>query len=440
MNSLSPATAYLDARRHMKSFLEQLNNATLGAYQNRRRLIAEHHGIEETVLAGGYGYRQILELVQNGADAILEAHEHGNHSTNESRIDVVLRDSSLYVANTGAPLTQDGLDALLSSHTSPKRGNEIGRFGLGFKSLLRLGGKIDVFTRTSGAIRFDPEACRRQIREQFQVQDAPGLRLAWPLEENEATNDPILASFDWAETIVRVAITAKDFEENLRKEIQQFPKEFLLFLANPVSLRLDDGIESPCNLRVESKGDERLLWTGDESTRWRVVSREVVISDERARADATHIHARQSVPIAWALPLEGKREEAGRFWAFFPTHTPTYLPGILNAPWKLNSDRNAIVGGEWNTALMQEAAKLVVEALPQLNSADDPARALDAFPRQMERADEDAAPLINRIWSALEETAVIPDASGCLRPAVELWRHPRDNADLAPQVASTSEC
>jgi superfamily II DNA or RNA helicase len=431
MNDQPSANAYFDARSHMKSFLEKLNAATLLAYQNRGRLIAEHHGIEETVLAGGYGYRQILELVQNGADAILEAHEKGSHSTNGNRIDVVLRDSSLYVANTGSPLTQDGLDALLSSHTSPKRGNEIGRFGLGFKSLLRLGGKIDVFTRTSGAIRFDPEACRRQIREQFRVQDAPGLRLAWPLEENEATNDPTLASFDWAETVVRVAITAKDFEESLRKEIQQFPREFLLFLANPVSLRLDDGIEPPRNLRVESNGNERLLWTDDESTRWRVVSREIVISDERARADATHIHARQSVPLAWALPVEGKREEAGRFWAFFPTHTPTYLPGILNAPWKLNSDRNAIVGGEWNTALMKEAAHLVVEALPQLNSADDPARALDAFPRQMERTDEDAAPLINHIWSALEETAVIPDASGCLRPAVKLWRHPRDNADLA---------
>lgn len=416
---------------HMKSFLDGLNAATLGAYQQRPRLIAEHHGIEETVLAGGYGYRQILELVQNGADAILEAHEHENQSADDGRIDVVLRDSSLYVANTGAPLTQDGLDALLSSHTSPKRGNEIGRFGLGFKSLLRLGGRIDVFTKTSGAIRFDPEACRRQIRDRFHVQDAPGLRLAWPLEESEASDDPVLTSFDWAETIVRVEITAKNFEENLRKEIQQFPREFLLFLANPVSLRLDDGIEPPCSLRVELKGSERLLWNGDESTRWRVVSREIVVSDERARADATHIHARQSVPLSWALPMEGKREEAGRFWAFFPTHTPTYLPGILNAPWKLNSDRNAIVGGEWNTVLMQEAAKLVVETLPELNSADDPARALDALPRQMERTDDDAAPLINRIWSALEEAAVIPDASGCLRSALELWRHPRDNAELA---------
>jgi hypothetical protein len=81
-----------------------------------------------------------------------------------------------------------------------------------------------------------------------------------------------------------------------------------------------------------------------DKSRWRVSERDIRITDARALADATHIHARECVPLAWAFPLEGRREEAGRFWAFFPTHTPTYVPGILNAPWKVNSDRNAIIG------------------------------------------------------------------------------------------------
>jgi len=59
----------------VREFVEKLSRDTLGAYSQRPRLITEHYGIEQTVLAGGYGYRQILELVQNGADAILEAHE-----------------------------------------------------------------------------------------------------------------------------------------------------------------------------------------------------------------------------------------------------------------------------------------------------------------------------------------------------------------------------
>ena len=58
------------------------------------------------VLAGGYGYRQILELVQNGADAILAAHEAGQPPEDGNQIHVLLRDSRLYVANTGAPLSE----------------------------------------------------------------------------------------------------------------------------------------------------------------------------------------------------------------------------------------------------------------------------------------------------------------------------------------------
>jgi HSP90 family molecular chaperone len=130
-------------------------------------LLKEHFGIEETVLAGGYGYRQILELVQNGADALLEARERVDAPDDDGRIHVQLRGRRLYVANTGASLSEEGVDALLRSHSSPKRGNQIGRFGLGFKSLLKLNGRIDVFTRASGAIRFDPEKCREELRRGF---------------------------------------------------------------------------------------------------------------------------------------------------------------------------------------------------------------------------------------------------------------------------------
>jgi superfamily II DNA or RNA helicase len=425
----------------MKDFVIQLNDATLGAYEKRRRLIAEHYGIEQTVLAGGYGYRQILELVQNGADAILEAHEDGKPPANGNRIHVLIRGSRLYVANTGAPLSREGVDALLSSHSSPKRGNQIGRFGLGFKSLLKLGGKIEVFTNNSGGICFDPRRCQQVLMEKFGVSEAPALRLAWPVSGDDRTADTTLSQLSWAETVVRVEVNATDHLEHLRKEIQSFPAEFLLFFPVPVVLNLDDGKEPARELKVDDDNGETVLTVGVETSRWRVAKRDVKITDPRALGDATHIHARDAVPIAWAVPTETKREEVGRFWAFFPTHTATYLPGILNAPWKLNSDRNAIIGGEWNTALMNEAARLIADTLPTLRTNDDPARHLDAFPRKLERKDEDASPLVEAVWNVLELAAVIPDAQGTLRPAKHLWRHPTDTAELARlwQALATSD-
>ena len=39
--------------------------------------VAEHAAIESDIVSGGYGHRQIYELVQNGADALLEAGQGG---------------------------------------------------------------------------------------------------------------------------------------------------------------------------------------------------------------------------------------------------------------------------------------------------------------------------------------------------------------------------
>ncbi len=415
----------------MKAFLDELNNKRLRSYDADPGLLKEHFGIEETVLAGGYGYRQILELVQNGADALLEAQEQGAVLDGDGRIHVQLHGSSLYVANTGAPLSEEGLDALLRSHSSPKRGNQIGRFGLGFKSLLKLNGRIDVFTRASGAIRFDPERCRDELRRRFEVTQAPGLRLAWALPQAERAADPLCTELAWAETIVRVKVGSESLLQHIRQEIRSLPAEFLLFFPIAATLTLDDGEEKAREVRLAIEGAEHILHDGEAASRWRIAAREVHITETRAVADATHIHARQSVPVSWAMPIEGRREEAGRFWAFFPTHTQTYLPGILNAPWKLNSDRNAIIGGEWNAALMAEAASLISETLPDLATPDDPARPLEAFPRQMDRKDEDAAPLVDSLWTRLGAAAVIPDGTGALRRAQELWRHPKDTLTLA---------
>ena len=414
----------------MKEFLKRLNADRLGAYNAEPALIEEHFGIEETVLAGGYGYRQVLELVQNGADAVIEARERGIGSEDTNRIHVLLRDRRLYVANTGAPLSEKGLRALLSAFVSTRRGDHIGRFGIGFKSLLKLSGEFDLFTRESGAIRFNPKRCRDELRKRYGVTNAPGLRLAWPLGDEERRTDRACADLDWAETIVRARIGTESIADRIRDEIRSFPSEFLLFFPVSTTILLDDGKEHKREVRIEHNAGEHVLHDGNSVSRWRVFERAVPIQDKGALEDATHIHARESVPVAWAVPLRGRREEAGRFWAFFPTLTQTYVQGIVNAPWKLNTDRTAVIGGEWNKALMVEAARLIVESLPRLSTSDDPGRPLDAFPRQMERQDEVAAPLVKGILEPLGNANVIPDATGRLRVAQELSRHPRDTSVL----------
>jgi superfamily II DNA or RNA helicase len=85
---------------------------------------------------------------------------------------------------------------------------------------------------------------------------------------------------------------------------------------------------------------------------------------------------------------------------------------------------------------MRKAARLVAETLPKLATDEDPGRPLDAFPRQLDRKDGDAAPLVEALWAALENARIVPDATGTPRLARDLWRHPQDNADLAQRWAS----
>jgi len=418
--------------REFNQFIDEARESSLRAYQERTGWIEGHYGIEQTVVGGGYEFRQVLELVQNGADAILESSQYGHSEA--SRVSLLLRGGYLYAANTGTPITRDGIEALLDSHRSSKRQNQIGRFGLGFKSLLKLGGRIDVCSRTV-AFTFDPERCRSELRQRFQGRfaehKAPGLRLAWTMADHEAAE--VESLFPWATTVIRAEILEESVVSKLRDKIASFPTEFLLFLPVPIELRLDDGINGERLLRCERSQQEAILHDAESSSRWQIKEELVSISDLSAISDATDIHARAEVPISWAIPMDRKRDEAGRFWAFFPTETATHLPGILNAPWKVDSARDTIIAGEWNTGLMRKAAKMIAGHLPGLSSSSDPGRPLDYFPRQ--REGDLAVALINAVWESLVQTPIIPDATAQaeLRTGSELWRHPGEKAELAAE-------
>ncbi|MGH2811044.1 MAG: sacsin N-terminal ATP-binding-like domain-containing protein, partial [Actinomycetota bacterium] len=127
----------------------------LAAYRSDPTLVAEHLGIERSTAQGGYGRRQVYELIQNAADAMID-HPGG-------RIRVLLTPESLYCANEGLPIDLGGVRVILSSHVSSKRGNEIGRFGLGFKSILGITDSPEFYSR-SGSFGFSRDNATKQVR------------------------------------------------------------------------------------------------------------------------------------------------------------------------------------------------------------------------------------------------------------------------------------
>ena len=104
--------------------VEDLSQRVLNVYRADPGHVLEHANNERRITQGGYGERQIYELVQNGAD------ENTEHAPGvEGTIHVLLTDTHLYCANTGTPMTAAGADTILRMAVSRKRTGKIGRFG-----------------------------------------------------------------------------------------------------------------------------------------------------------------------------------------------------------------------------------------------------------------------------------------------------------------------
>lgn len=421
-----------DSFETLRDYVEQKKRDTLAAYKASLDLVEEQHNRETTILSGGYAYRQLFELIQNAADAI----NVGGDSSGTIRVQ--LDKTTLRVSNTGASLDRDGVKALLQADTSSKRDNQIGRFGIGFKSLLNLGGRIDILSRSIG-LRFDPEDCRSKIRLAVGLNDdapAPGMRLAECLDPNAPDSLFHDRDYEFFDTVVSAELDVPDAFETLEKEINRFPAAFLLFLEADVKLCFQvDGEVRRELTRVRNKTENRNveIRENDEVQEWRLFQSEITISDPKALRDATMIQARGKVPLSWAVPVGGRM--AGKFWAFFPTESDNGIKGILNAPWKLNNDRTSVIGGAWNIALMEAAADRLAEWIRELATPDDPGGILDGYPRNLNRESDLHAPLTRRLMAHINRGGRLPDARGRMHELARLKHHPTDNYE-AVQVWS----
>ena len=389
------------------SFIAKETRNTLRAYREQPHLVTEHANHEHDVSHGGYAHRQLFELVQNGADALANA-------SDGKSILVRLTETHLYCADDGAAISEDGVRALMFSHMSSKRNtSEIGRFGLGFKSVLGVSDAPEFYSRP-GSFRFDSEYAADRIAAIAPAERYPVLRLPVPMDARKAAqgDDDLVELMTWATNIVRLPLKPGAWED-LADQILDFPPEFLLFVDHVRYLTLEIGERSRDFVLEPSNGELRLD-TGTGSSRWKCFKITHRLSSE-SRKDRRSLDDSGDVPIWWAVPLDGLNEP-GYFWHFFPTTTASLLAGILNAPWKTNEDRQNLLPGPYNDELIDAAARMVANSLPKLAGERDPARHLDALPRRPEAGDtEHSNRLRDRLYGELRDRPVVPDQAGVLR-------------------------
>ncbi|MFI8856879.1 DEAD/DEAH box helicase [Streptomyces prasinus] len=444
----------------IETVLEQ-SSRVLQTYAVDPGLVAEHANGERRITQGGYGDRQLFELVQNAADEV--ANEPGG------RVHVVLTETHLYCANEGSPVTPEGAETILRMSMSKKRGGQIGRFGVGVKSVLVVTNAPEFFSRT-GSFGFDRAWSYMQIKtvpgvtERYGPEfDAPVLRMARPLDmQAERAADPVLDKLlTWATTVVRLPLLpkaddrlGKDMHGNRGKDHgeprEEFPVGFQLFSPHVAKVVLEDHRPRPMarrTLTAQHSGDlhtvtEERTGKALSTERWRVFTA-THEPGPAARADAGELHDRVALDLSWAVPaLERDAENGlytsprsrgrGKFWSFFPTKYEMSLSGILNGAWKTNEDRqNLLDSSPFNQEMIRVSAKLVVDSLPGLTPAEDPAAYLPLLPGRVKESISWADEFLTReIWARTATSPSLPDQDGVLRAPKQLHIHPRLDKDL----------
>ena len=428
----------------LAQYIRKETEATLAAYGSQPNLAIRDANDEQDTAHGGYQHRQLFELVQNSADALspdADASKMGDDAPrhDRGRIEVRLTTGYLYCADNGNPIGESGVLALMFPRLSPKRGtSQIGNFGLGFRAVLGVSDSPEFFS-LSGSLRFDRKRSRERIREVVPNADrCPVLSLPEPIDPSESQEqDSVLRELmDWAANIVRLPLKS-DARDDIRRQMIDFPAEFLLFVPHVGRLTITDGSEELNRvLELERVGSEFLLADGDGTSQWRLFERSHRLSGD-ARADRRPGDDQDQVPVWWAAPVD-RLDRPGKFWAFFPTTTWSLVPGIFNASWKTNEDRQNLLPGRYNDELIEASAELIAEKLSMIPTAEDPARHLDALPRRHEAGDSHQADLLREcLFTALHGRAIVPDQNGKLRRIRDISYPPSQltpdrGMDLAP--------
>jgi hypothetical protein len=242
----------------------ELRRRVLAAWTDSPARFREDANAEEDLVRGGYRDRLLIELAQNAADAAARAGVRGH-------LRLELSGDTLRAANTGAPLDEDGVQALASLRASAKRGTEgsVGRFGVGFSAVLAVSDEPAVLS-IDRSVRFSATETRAAAAAVPALADelgrragaVPVLRLPFDVDgtppEGFATQ-VLLPLRDGAADEVRAALESLDAE---------------LLLALPALARIDvvlDGAVRTLAAKPTTAGLE--LTDGARTTTWRVTQR-----------------------------------------------------------------------------------------------------------------------------------------------------------------------
>ncbi|WP_138734132.1 sacsin N-terminal ATP-binding-like domain-containing protein [Modestobacter excelsi] len=380
----------------------ELRRRVLAAWTDSPARFREDANAEEDLVLGGYRDRLLVELAQNAADAAARAGVPGS-------LRLHLDGEVLRAANTGAPLDDEGVQALASLRASAKRdAAAVGRFGVGFSAVLAVSDEPAVVS-TDRSVRFSAERTRAAVAAVPALAEevarrggaVPVLRLPFAADgapPDGFATEVVLPLRPGTAGQVRTALAGLDAE---------------LLLALPALSRIDVVLDgSVRTLRsLSARKAEVVLTDGDRTTTWRVVQRSGELPEELFADRPVEERDRRGYTVTWAVPVQDGVPVplAGRQVVHAPTPSdePLSLPARLIAPFPLGPDRRHVAPGPVTDALVQVAADGCAELLAELPA--DPVL-LRLVPRTGLAAAELDAVLCRAVLGRLRDSPWLPPA------------------------------
>ena len=349
------------------------------------------------LLANRYTERThfIYELLQNAEDAVRK--RVGDHLP--TSVTFTLRADGLEVRHSGRPFTPADVKSICAINESTKKDDltEIGRFGIGFKSVYAFSDRPEVH---SGDEHFAIEKFVRPV----------GVP-ARPAKTGE--------TFFW--------IPFRDHDKKAAAEIAKALRSLgaraLLFLTaiTEVAWSLPDGTNGVFlrNRPVPADSGEFVTLLGETSNgptaeeQWVLFRRAV----ERPGGAAAG-----SVALAFAVALkpDGTKQiqevQNSKLVVFFPTDVLTGTGFLIQGPYRTTPSRdNVPANDEWNQKLVQETAELLISALGSLRDKGllDVA-ALNTLPLDPRPFGTETKfhPLFAQTVEALKQQKLLPTSAG----------------------------
>lgn len=337
----------------------------------------------------------IFEILQNAEDALKR--RAGWNGSREIRFDLTLE--SLRIAHYGNPFTLNDVKGVCGVGETTKDLTDIGRFGIGFKSVYSITERPEVHSGD----------------EHFAID-----RFVFPTDAPPTGRSP-------GQTVFVLPLRAAEEElfSFIAASLRKLGARTLLFLRQIEEIVWSlNGEASGLYLKEvgagTDEGGRRVSLIGERKGQ-SVVEETWLVFSREARTDAGALVG--YIEIAFLLRQHDEsrewaveRVDASPLNAFFPTVVTTHLGFLVQGPYRTTPSRdNVPTDDPWNIRLVHETAALLLDSLRALKAQKLlDVSALQSLPIERANYPEGSmfAPLFEAVRTALASEPLLPRAGG----------------------------